>query len=99
MESNIFIKCRFEILFKTLADRIKMFLRFLISSNQTAYVKERFISKSEILFSDILQVADFLKLRGLLVTVDLQKTFDSVNHLFLITALKNSALLKHLLSG
>ena len=33
-------------------------------------------------FSDILQVTDFLKLRGLLVTVDIQKAFDPVNHLF-----------------
>ena len=39
-------------------------------------------------FSDILQVTDFLNLRGLVVTVDIQKAFDSVNRLFLITALK-----------
>ena len=29
-------------------------------------------------------------MRGLLVTVDVRKAFDSVDHLFLITALKNS---------
>ena len=39
----------------------------------------------EDVFSDI---KDFLNLRGLVVTVDIQKAFDSVNHLFLITALK-----------
>ena len=33
-------------------------------------------------------MTDFLNLRGLVVTVDIQKAFDSVNHLFLITALK-----------
>ena len=35
------------------------------------------------LFSDILQVTDFLNFTGLVVTVDIQKAFDSVNHLFL----------------
>ena len=59
-----------------------MYLPFLISSNQTAYVEGRFISKGRRRFSDILQVTDFLKLRGLLVTVDIKKAFDSVNHIF-----------------
>ena len=77
-----------KILSKAPADRIKMYLPFLISSNQTAYVEGRFISEGGRLFSDILQVTDFLNLRGLVVTVDVQKAFDSVNHLFLITALK-----------
>ena len=31
---------------------------------------------------DFFQISYFLKLRGLLVTVDIQKAFDSVNHLF-----------------
>ena len=67
-----------------MADCIKKHLPFLISSSQTANVEGRFISKDGRLF----QVTDFLKLRGLLVTLDIQKAFDSVSHLFLITALK-----------
>ena len=51
-----------------LEDWIKKYSRFLLSSNQTAYAEGRFISG--ILFPDILRVTDFLKLRGLLVTVD-----------------------------
>ena len=64
---------------------IEKYVLFLISSNQTVYVEGRFISESGRLFSDM---TDFLNLRGLVVTVDIQKAFDSVNHLFLITALK-----------
>ena len=77
-----------KIFSKALANGIKKYLPFLISLNQTAYVEGRFIREGRRLFSDILQVTDFLNLRGLVVTVDVQKAFDSVNHLFLITALK-----------
>ena len=71
-----------KILSKALANCIKKYLSFLISSNQTAYLEGRFISKGGGLLSDILQVTYFLKLRGLVVTVDIPKAFDSVNHLF-----------------
>ena len=37
--------------------------------------------------TDILQVRDFLKIKGLLVTIDMQKTFDSINHQFTIIVL------------
>ena len=49
-----------KILSKALADCIKKYLFFLISSNQTAYVEGRFINKGGRLFSDILQVTHFL---------------------------------------
>ena len=76
-----------KIFSKALADRIKKYLPFLISSNRTAYVEGRFIGEGGRLFSDILQVTDFLNLRGLVVTADIQKEFNSVNYLFLIAAL------------
>ena len=77
-----------KILSKALANYIKEYLPFLISSNQTAYVEGRFISEGGRLFSDNLPVTNFLKLRGLVVTVDIQKAFDPVTHLFLTSALK-----------
>ena len=52
-----------------------MYPPLLISSNQTAYVQGRFVSNDRRLFSDILQVIDFLKSRGWL-----EKAFDSVNY-------------------
>ena len=67
--------------------RAKKYRPFLILSNEITHVEGRFISKSERLFLVILQVTDFLNLSGLVVTVDIQKAFNSVNHLFLITAL------------
>ena len=71
-----------KILSRAPADCITKYLSFLISSNQTAQAERRFISEGGRLFSDILQVTVFFKLRGLVVTVDIQKAFDSINHLF-----------------
>ena len=39
--------------------------------------------------SDIYEVSDLLKLKGLLLTVDIEKTFDSVNQNFLLKVLEN----------
>ena len=38
--------------------------------------------------SDILEIMDLLKIKGLLLTVDIEKAFDSVDHQFLINMLK-----------
>ena len=71
---------------KELAERLKKVLPSLISRNQTAYVKERFISEGSRLISDVLEISDNLKIKGVLMTI------DSVNHLFLITGWKSMPL-------
>ena len=40
------------------------------------------------LISDILEISDNFKIKGFLMTLDIEKAFDSVNDLFLITALE-----------
>ena len=77
-----------KIISKVLSTRIKGVLPYLISSNQTAYVKNRFISESGRLISDILEIAKTLALEGFLVTIDIEKAFDSVNHCFLLQILR-----------
>ena len=79
----IYIHIKFlKILSRAVAHCITEYLSFLILSYQTAYAEGRFISEGERLFQDILQVTHFLKLSTLVVTVDIQKAFDSINHLF-----------------
>ena len=77
-----------KIISKVLSTRIKDVLPYLISSNQTAYVKNRFISESRRLISDILELAKRLALEGFSVTLDIQKAFDSVNNCFLLQILR-----------
>ena len=77
-----------KIISKVLSGRIKEVLPSLISSNQTAYVDGRIISESGRLISDILEITDLSKQNGILLTIDIEKAFDSVNHAFLISVLE-----------
>ena len=72
-----------KIISNVLSTRIKNALRFLIS-NQKVYVKNRFISESGRVISDILEILNTFALEGFLVIEDIEKTFDSVNHCFLL---------------
>ena len=56
--------------------------------NPLMLIKDSFISQGRRLIADVLQITDVLKLSGMLVTIDIQKAFDSVNHKFLTLALK-----------
>ena len=64
-------------------------LTFLIPSNQTAYVTNRFIIESGRVISDILEILNTLALEGFLITVDIEKAIVSVNHCFLLRFFKN----------
>ena len=67
---------------------MKIVLRNLISFQQTAYVAQRRTNESGRLISDLLSVTTKMKVKGYLVTVDIAKAFDSLNHTFLICALE-----------
>ena len=73
-----------KIICKVLSTRIKSVLPFLICSNQTAYVKNRFVSETGRMILDILEIANTLVLESFLATIDIEKAFDSVNHCFLL---------------
>ena len=75
---------------KTVASTLKKVLPSLISSDQTAYVYGRFIGESSRLISDIIEVTRNLNIGGYLVTMDIQKAFDSVDHDFLMLVLENA---------
>ena len=78
----------YKIISKIFASRLKKVLPNLISSQQTAYVAQRCINESGRLISDLLSVAKKMKVKGYLVTIDIEKAFDSLSHTFLISVLE-----------
>ena len=77
-----------KLISKALAERLKNVLPEIISSNQNADVKNRCISEGGRLISDLLEMSEVLNKEGFLVTIDIEKAFDSVNHHFLIAILE-----------
>ena len=63
-------------------------LPVLISHKETAYVKEKFICKTGGLISDIIEVSVVFNIGSFLAAMDIKKTFDSLNHSFLLVLLK-----------
>ena len=60
----------------------------LISSQQTSYLKNRFIGESGRLISDTIEISDWLNIEGLLNTMDIEKAFDSLDHDFLSSVIR-----------
>ena len=54
-----------------------------------AYLNSKFISEGRRLISVIFEVSDFLKLKGLLLTVDIEEALNSVNQSFPLKVLEN----------
>ena len=77
-----------KIISKASAIKLKTVLPVLISPGQTAYSNGGFIGESGRLTSDIIEICDIEKLSEYLMTIDFEKTFDSMNHAFLIAAFK-----------
>ena len=55
---------------------------------QTAHVQNGYIDEGERLISNILDISGKLNIDGYLVTVNIEKAFDSLDHGFLLVVLK-----------
>ena len=83
---------------KALSERLKNALTNLISTQQTAYIKNRFIWEGGRLISDIVNICDRNNIGGYLVTVDIEKVFDSLDHKFILVILKKIGFGKNFVS-
>ena len=77
-----------KILSKSIAHRLIPVLPSIISHDQTAYVKGRYIGESIRLLSDVLELSKSFNIPGFILTIDLEKAFDSVDHTFLYACLE-----------
>jgi len=76
----------YKILAKTIAKRIEPFLPKLIHSDQTGFVKDRYIGQNIRLLSDLMEYTDAKKISGLIS--DFEKAFDSVEWKFIMNSLE-----------
>ena len=74
---------------KSLALRVRKVLTSLIKADQTAYVKDRCIGESVRLINDMLEYADKNNFEAILFSADFEKEFDSIDHTFILAALKS----------
>ena len=77
-----------KLLSEAFAAKVKPILASIISTNQTAYVEKRCISESGRSISNIIEICGNEKIPGLLVTMNLEKGFDSLDHDFLLCVLE-----------
>ena len=77
-----------KIMSKVIAARVKKVLPSIIHYNQTGYVKDRFIGEAIRSIFDIMDFTAKENIPGLLLFIDFQKAFDSVEWEFLIENLE-----------
>ena len=77
-----------KLISKILASCLKSIISTTVNENQVAYVNNRFINESGRLISDVLEITNSFDIEGILMTVDIEKAFDSINHSFLMCVLK-----------
>ena len=87
-----------KIISNALSERLKNVPSSLISTKQTACIKKRFIGEGGRLISDIVDTYDRNNIGGYLVTTDIEKAFDSLDHKFILTVLKKTAFGKNFVS-
>ena len=73
----------YKILAKVIANRIKMSLTNIIHSDQTGFIKGRYIGENIITLLNILEYTEEEDIPALLVFVDYEKAFDSVEWSFI----------------
>ena len=71
-----------------IANRLKPHLEYMISKNQSGFLKGRHIEEGTRLVYDIMSYTEKLKIPGLLMLIDFQKAFDSVSWSFLYKVLQ-----------
>ena len=76
------LNCDYKIASKAIANRIKAFLPKLISDDQTGFLKGRCISENIRLLDSVIKYTEERKIPGLLLFIDFEKAFDTLEWSF-----------------
>ena len=71
-----------------LALRVRNVIHEPVHSNQTAYVKARYIGESICIVDDILEYTECNEAPGVLFSADFEKAFDSIDHTFILVIIE-----------
>ena len=78
----------YKIIAFTLATRLQQVIKKLVNNNQSAYIKKRFIGCNIRLISDIIDHANLFDLPGIILCLDFEKAFDSLDWNFMFKILE-----------
>ena len=78
----------YKIAAKAIANRLKKILPSIIHNSQTGFMKNRYIGENIRLIHDVITYAKDNQNKGLIMFVDFEKAFDSVNHDYMFKALE-----------
>ena len=87
----------YKIATKAIANRIKPFLNHIISTNQTGFIKGRYIGENVRLLQEIIERIDESNETGLIFFSDFNKAFDSLDHEFMFKCLRHFGFSEHTL--
>ena len=82
------LNVNYKILAKVIANRIGSVLPKLIHPDQTGFIKGRFIGQNVRLLNDLLEYTDVQKIPGILLFIDFEKAFDTIEWPFIQNVLK-----------
>ena len=83
------LNCDYKIAAKSIANRIKKVLPKIINNDQTGFLKNRTIGENIRLIDSIIKYASTKQIPGLLLFIDFEKAFDSIEWPFIERTLKH----------
>ena len=73
---------------KAIARRLEAVMPLLIPANQNGFIKGRSILDAVRTIDDVLEIGKIMSQSGILLAIDFEKAFDSLNHEFLYQVLQ-----------
>ena len=83
MASHFLIESRLQKLAKLIAERIKLAIPYLIDTDQSGFIKGRYIGQNIVNIIDILHFTEENDIPALLISIDYEKAFDKLEWQFI----------------